>query len=39
MISATGLSLLVGTALLVAVCAPCVLLALVIKDWREGRLW
>lgn len=38
-ISATALSILVTTALVVTVLAPIILLALFIKDRKQGQLW
>ena len=38
-VSATTLSLLVISALLVTVAAPIILLALFIRDRNKGQLW
>lgn len=38
-ISSTALSILVTTALIVTVLAPVILLALFIRDKKQGKLW
>jgi len=39
MISAGFLSVLVGSALVVTIAAPFILLFLFIRDWIKGDLW
>ena len=39
MVSATFLSVLVGSALCVTVAAPFILLFLFIRNWIKGGLW
>ena len=39
MISVSALSWLVGTATLITVLAPIVLMIFWIKDWLKGQLW
>ena len=38
-ISSTAFGILVSTALLLTVAAPILLIVLLIRDWKEGRLW
>ena len=38
-ISVTTLSLLVGTALVITIAAPFILLLLFFRDWNKGDLW
>jgi hypothetical protein len=38
-ISVTALSWLVGTATLITVLAPIVLMIFWMRDWLKGRLW
>lgn len=33
------LEVMVYAALVVSACAPVILLVLLYRDWREGRLW
>lgn len=37
--SVDALSLLVYSAVFITMITPVVLVALVIKDWKEGKLW
>lgn len=39
MISASALTLLVSVALLLASVTPIILLVLVYRDWKDGKLW
>lgn len=39
MISTSALTLLVGTALVLASATPIILLVLMYRDWRNGKLW
>lgn len=39
MISASALTLLVSVALLFASATPIILLVLVYRDWKDGKLW
>ena len=39
MISATFLSVMVGSALVVTIAAPFILLFLFVRDWIKGVLW
>ena len=39
MISLTALSTLVYTALAITLLTPLLLIALVLRDWKEGVLW
>ncbi len=39
MISAPVLTLLVSAALLLASATPVILLVLVYRDWKDGKLW
>lgn len=39
MISATGLTLLISVALAMTLLSPVILLGLLLKDWKEQRLW
>lgn len=39
MMSVNALSLLVYGAVLVTMVTPVVLITLLIKDWKEGKLW
>lgn len=38
-ISSAILSVLISTALVLTIAAPILLLALLILDWKKGRLW
>jgi len=38
-ISVTALTWLVGTATMITVLAPAVLIVFWIRDWLKGRLW
>jgi hypothetical protein len=38
-LSAAALSLLIYTSLGLTVAAPLILLALLVRDWKAGRLW
>lgn len=39
MISSGALSVLVILALLLASATPIILITLLIKDWKQGKLW
>jgi hypothetical protein len=39
MISATAFSWLIGIALVLTIAAPIILTALLVRDFRTGRLW
>jgi hypothetical protein len=39
MISLSALTILVSAALLLASATPVILLVLVYRDWKDGKLW
>lgn len=38
-ISISAFSFLVGTALLITLFSPLILMALFLRDWKQGDLW
>lgn len=39
MLSATGLSVLVWAAFAITALAPFIMIGLLLRDWRRGKLW
>lgn len=39
MISLNALTILVGVALVFSCATPLILLALMYRDWKDGKLW
>jgi hypothetical protein len=39
MITVEALTWLIWAAVVISACTPILLIALIVKDWRDGALW